>query len=107
MYAIGSTVEHLDALDVSCGPTFCLLGRKHLQFIDNFMSAGYLDAFVESVAKVFEQVLPCDDSDDHLTAEVYDAWRNVFTFVVDRMCEGYEQALEEAERNAQLRDVSD
>ena len=96
MQAIGSTVRHLDALDVSCGPTFEQLGRRHVMLVDNFLTSGYLSAFVESVATVFEQVLPVDNTVDCDAKEVYDAWRNVFTFVVNHMREGYKLAQDTA-----------
>ena len=92
MFAIGSTVAHLDALDISCAPTFILLGRKHL-WIGDFLSSGYLEAFIESVAYVFDDLLGENEHGD-----VYDAWQAVFKFVVGKMIEGYKLALEEAQR---------
>ena len=85
MDAIQNTVEHLDALDVSCGPTLILLGKRHV-WIKELKSAGYMEAFVESVASVFEKELPNNSG-----TEVYDTWRKVFSFLVNKLFEGYDQ----------------
>ena len=99
MLAIGGTVAHLDALDLSCGPTFVLLGRRHL-WIGDFLESGYLDAFVESVACVFEELLLLNGNGNGGANEVHDAWKCVFQFVVDKMVEGYKEALEESRGKA-------
>ena len=57
MDAIGLTVQHLDALDVSCAPSFVQLGRKHF-WIADFKTSGVLDVFINSIAEVFENQLP-------------------------------------------------
>ena len=86
MDAIGLTVQHLDALDVSCAPSFVTLGRKHV-WIADFKTSGVLDVFISSIAEVFEDQLP-----DRNHADVHDAWRRVFTFIVNKLCEGYDEA---------------
>ena len=86
MFAIGSTVSHLDALDVSCGTMFVLLGRKHT-WIPDFPESGYLEAFTEAVAIVFEDKLGKNGN-----REVYVAWRAVFGYIAGKMIEGYNEA---------------
>ena len=81
-----NTVDHLDALDVSCAPTLIQLGKRHA-WIKELKSAGYMEAFIEAVALVFENELP-----ENSSKEVHDAWRKVFSFLVDKLSEGYDQA---------------
>ena len=86
MSAVGSTVVHLDALDVSCVPTLVQLGRRHAM-LTNFLNS-YMDTFVEAIEEVFENELgPAQ------TPEVRDAWAAVFRFITSKIEEGYHDAI--------------
>ena len=91
MRAIDSTVNQIDALDVSAGNMLHHLGQKH-QWIDDFLEADYLPSFLECISNVFRSVLqstckPPASSMDLEAAHV--AWRKIFEFIVARMTDGY------------------
>ena len=91
MRAIDSTVKQMDALDVSVGNMLYHLGQKH-QWIDDFLEADYLPAFLDAVSKVFREHLQrtCQSSGMEMDVEAaLAAWGEVFDFIVSRMKDGY------------------
>jgi hemoglobin-like flavoprotein len=76
-------VDNLDALDTTLTPLLIDLGKVHAQSLVLNMEA--FDMFQAAMLKIWEEEL-----DNKFTTEVRDTWNIVFSFIMQKIKDGYQ-----------------
>ena len=84
MRVIQSVVDSLDYMRSHCAPRLIELGRMHV-VIEGFLP-DYFDVFTRAIIGVWRQELK-----EAYTADVSDAWKALFDFIIDHLKDGYNE----------------
>ena len=85
MNAVGAVVDNMDHLEESLAPLLIGLGENHVNF-EGF-KPEYFNSFSQSMNIIWKQ-----DLGKRYTAEAEEAWKEVFSFIMDNLKIGFMKA---------------
>lgn len=87
MQAIGASVDNIYELNTTMAPLLFSLGQQHGLY--KGFNDEYFDVFSTAIIQVLEQELGTK-----FTSEVSSAWSNILEFIIGKLREGYQAALQ-------------
>ncbi len=91
MQAVGAVIDNIDSYAETLAPLLLGLGRQHIHF--KGFEPTYWKTFEVAILEVWSEEL-----ESKFTVDAREAWHMVFKFILLKLNEGYEEALEEEEK---------
>ena len=86
MQAVGATIENIDDLEISMSEALLTLGAQHVKFTG--FKPIYIRTFHSAILTVWRNIFGV-----HLSPKSADAWNKVLEFIMDKLEEGYNTAV--------------
>lgn len=91
MQAVGAVIDNIDNYEEALAPLLLGLGRQHIHF--KGFQPDYWNSFESAILHVWREELA-----SKFNTDAREAWHKVFQFILTKLNEGYQQALDEEEK---------